>query len=98
MVKFCDIDTKEQAQELTGCDVFFPKKLSDRDENELTWEELAGFEVLNADDNDSLIGILSYVDDATENVLFCVEKPDGNEVLIPASDDFIISVDAKNGS
>lgn len=95
LVKFCDIDTKEQAQELTGCDVFFPKKLSDRDENELTWEELAGFEVLNADDNDSLIGILSYVDDATENVLFCVEKPDGNEVLIPASDDFIISVDAK---
>ena len=39
---------------------------------------------------------LSYVDDATENVLFGVEKPDGNEVLIPASDEFIISVDAEN--
>lgn len=25
LVKFCDIDTKEQAQELTGCDVYFPK-------------------------------------------------------------------------
>lgn len=96
LVKFCDIDTKEQAQELTGCDVFFPKKLSDRDENELTWDELEGFEILNADDNDSRIGTLSYVDDATENVLFGVEKPDGNEVLIPASDEFIISVDAEN--
>ena len=96
LVKFCDIDTKEQAQELTGCDVFFPKKLSDRDENELTWDELEGFEILNADDNDSRIGTLSYVDDATENVLFSVEKPDGNEVLIPASDEFIISVDAEN--
>ena len=96
LVKFCDIDTKEQAQELTGCDVFFPKKLSDRGENELTWEELEGFEILDADDNDSHIGILSYVDDATENVLFCVEKSGGSEVLIPASDDFIISVDAKN--
>ena len=96
LVKFRDIDTKEQAQELTGCDVFFPKKLSDRDENELTWDELEGFEILNADDNDSRIGTLSYVDDATENVLFSVEKPDGNEVLIPASDEFIISVDAEN--
>lgn len=96
LVKFCDIDTKEQAQELTGCDVFFPKKLSDRDENELTWDELEGFEILNADDNDSRIGTLSYVDDATENVLFGVEKPNGNEVLIPASDEFIISVDAEN--
>ncbi len=96
LVKFCDIDTKEQAQELTGCDVFFPKKFSDRDENELTWDELEGFEILNADDNDSRIGTLSYVDDATENVLFGVEKPDGNEVLIPASDEFIISVDAEN--
>ena len=96
LVKFCDIDTKEQAQELTGCDVFFPKKLSDRDENKLTWDELEGFEILNADDNESRIGTLSYVDDATENVLFGVEKPDGNEVLIPASDEFIISVDAEN--
>ena len=24
LVKFCDVDDKSQAQELTGCDVFFP--------------------------------------------------------------------------
>ena len=94
LVKFIGIDTKEQAQELTGCDVFFPKKLSDRGENELTWEELYGFEIIDADNNDSRIGVLSYVDDATENVLFNVEKPDGSEILIPASGDFIVSVDA----
>ena len=63
--------------------------------NEIALQIARQAKVLNANDNDSLIGILSYVDDATENVLFCVEKPDGNEVLIPASDDFIISVDAK---
>lgn len=96
LVKFCDIDTKEQAQELTGCEVFFPKKLSDRDEDELTWDELKGFEIINADAEDSHIGTLAYVDDDTENVLFCVEKPDGSEVLIPASDDFITSIDAEN--
>lgn len=96
LVKFCDIDTKERAQELTGCDVYFPKKLSDRDENELTWDELTGFEIVNADDGDSPIGILKYVDDATENVLFCVETPDGGELLLPAADEFILAVDAEN--
>ena len=92
LVKFCDIDTKEQAQELTGCDVYFPKNLSDRGEDELTYDELSGFSVLDADAGDKLIGELSYVDDATENVLFSVKTPDGSEVLIPASDDFIVSV------
>ena len=96
LVKFCDIDTKERAQELTGCDVYFPKKLSDRDENELTWDELTGFEIVNADDGDSPIGILKYVDDATENVLFCVETPDGDELLLPAADEFILAIDAEN--
>ena len=35
LVKFCDIDTKEQASALTGSGVFFPKHLSDRGEDEL---------------------------------------------------------------
>lgn len=96
LVKFCDIDTKEQAQELTGCDVYFPKKLSDRGEDELTLEELCGFNVLDADDGDRLIGEIAYVDDATENVLFGVETPDGGEVLIPASDDFITGIDTSS--
>ena len=96
LVKFCDIDTKEQAQELTGCDVYFPKKLSDRGEDELTLEELCGFKVLDADDGDRLIGEIAYVDDATENVLFGVEAPDGGEVLIPASDDFITGIDTSS--
>ena len=47
----------------------------------------------NADAGDSLIGTLAYVDDSTENVLFSVSKPGGGEVLIPASGDFIVSVD-----
>lgn len=96
LVKFCDVDTKEQAQELTGCDVYFPKKLSDRGEDELTYDELCGFRILDADDNDRLIGTIEYVDDATENVLFSIKTPEGSEVLIPASDDFITGVDVSN--
>lgn len=96
LVKFCDINSKSEAQELTGCDVYFPKHLSDRGEDELTWDELAGFEILDTDAGDGLIGTLVYVDDATDNILFCVTRPDGREILIPASDDFIVSVDAES--
>lgn len=92
LVKFSGIDTKEQAQELTGCDVYFPKELSDRGEDELTYDELCGFNVLDADDGDKLIGEISSVDDATANVLFCIKTPEGGEVLIPVSADFIVNI------
>lgn len=92
LVKFSGIDTKEQAQELTGCDVYFPKELSDRGEDELTYDELCGFNVLDADDGDKLIGEISSVDDATANVLFCIKTPEWGEVLIPVSADFIVNV------
>lgn len=96
LVKFCDVDDKSEAQELTGCDVYFPKKLSDRGEDEFTLGEFEGFTVINAGAGDKLIGTVSYVDDATENVLFGVRTPDGADVLIPANDDFITGVDTVN--
>lgn len=95
LVKFSGIDTKERAQELTGSDVYFPKKLSDRGDNDLTWDELAGFKVVNAADGDSPVGTVKYVDDATENVLLCVCRPGGGELLLPAADELILAVDAK---
>ena len=49
LVKFEDIDTKEEASEIVGSEVYFPKHLSDRGDDELTWDELKGFSL--ADDN-----------------------------------------------
>lgn len=89
IVKFCDIDTKEQAQELTGCDVFFPQKLSDKDENELTWNDFEGFDVKDEDDGGRLLGTITHVDDSTINILINVRTPDGKDILIPASEEFI---------
>lgn len=95
LVKFCDIDTKERAQELTGCDVFFPKSLSDRDDGDLTWDELEGFSILDTNNGNKSIGVIAYVDDATENVLFGVNTPEGDEVLVPAADELIGKIDAE---
>lgn len=93
LVKFEGIDTKEQAAELTGCEVFFPKILSDREEGELTWEEIIGFAIVDSNRHNALVGKVVDVDDSTENVLFDVETPSGNVILVPASEGIVSDVD-----
>lgn len=96
LVKFTDIDTKEAAGELTGCEVYFPKHLSDRGDDELTWDEIKGFTIVDSNRGDAEIGIVAAVDESTVNVLFEVETPDGNMVLVPANEDIIRKVDPES--
>ena len=91
LVKFCDIDTQEQARELTGCDVFFPRSLAEADEHDLTYAELVGYTVKDYIYN-KVIGRIAAVDDATENILF--ELEDGT--LLPAPDELIVDVDTES--
>lgn len=93
LVKFCDINTKEEASELTGCEVFFPKHLSDRGEDELTWDEIKGFRII--DESNGYIGKVTDIDTATVNTLLEVETQAGNSVLIPANENIIIEVNSK---
>lgn len=94
LVKFADIDTKEAASELTGCDVFFPKHLSDRGENELTWDEIKGFDIV--DTSHGNIGKVADIDESTVNVIMEVETSKGNIVLVPANENLIKEVDPEN--
>lgn len=95
LIKFCDINTKEEASELTGCEVFFPKHLSDRGEDELTWDEIKGFSIIDENNGDSYIGRVTDIDTATVNTLLEVETKAGNTVLIPANENIIVEVDSK---
>lgn len=92
LVKFCDIETQEQARQLTGSIVFFPRHLSDSDAENVTWAEIIGWTVRNSHDGEA-VGIIRHVDDTTINTLFEVLAPDGKEILLPASDDLIAGVD-----
>ena len=89
-MKFDGIDTQERARELTGCDVYFPRKLSEADEGSLSWAAIKGFELIDADTNTS-VGRIAAIDDSTINILF--ELEDGK--LIPASEELITHVDTK---
>lgn len=95
LVKFCDIDTKEQAQELTGCDVYFSRELAEESQDAMSLNEAENFSLLDANNDNRLIGTVKSVDYSTVNTLFNVETPDGKEIMIPASEDFIIDVDTE---
>lgn len=91
IVKFCDIDTQERARELTGCDVYFPRKLAENDEGNMSWAEIVGFSIVDASTGRT-VGKIASIDDSTINILFCLE--DGT--LIPASEELITDIEQEN--
>ena len=90
LVKFKGVDTQQRAQELTGCDVFFPRALAEEGEEMPSLASLVGFDIVNASDGRT-IGNIAVIDDSTVNILF--ELEDGT--LIPASDELITNIDAE---
>lgn len=88
LVKFCDVDTQQRAQELTGCDVYFPRALAEEAEETPSLSSLVGFDIVRVSDGFA-IGKITAIDDTTQNILF--ELEDGT--LIPASDELIENID-----
>lgn len=92
IMKFCDIDTQQQAAELTGCSVFFPRHFAERGDGEgMSRAAITGYEIADAESGRTL-GRIAAVDDSTANTLF--ELEDGT--LIPAAEELIDTVDTKN--
>ena len=87
IMKFEDVDTQQRAQELTGCNVFFPRSLAEED-NTPSLSMLIGFNLVEAS-SAAVIGRIAAIDDSTANLLF--ELEDGT--LIPANDDLITDID-----
>ena len=73
LVKFCDIDTQQRAQELTGCDVYFPRALAEEADDDLSLASLVGFTIVSAPDGFP-VGIIASIDDTTANILFELER------------------------
>ncbi len=92
LVKFEGIDDADQAARLTGCDVYFPRELSDDDGSQLSWDEIVGFSIIDAESGDS-VGVVTAVDLTTINTLFELRADDGRPLLIPANDDLIDDID-----
>ena len=62
-------------------------------ESDFTLDYFIGFTI--TDSHAGTLGTITAVDDSTENVLFVVDHK-GDELLIPANDDFITQIDSEN--
>ena len=92
LVKFVDIDSEERARQLTGCEVFFPRNLSDSDDEHVSWAEIIGFAVIDKQ-NGQIVGHIKGIDDTTINTLFEIETTAGNDILLPAHEELIHEAD-----
>ena len=88
LIKFQDYDSSEEAQELCGCDAYFPHSLTPEasEDDEYTWRYFTGFRVKDAVAGD--LGTIDHVDDNTQNILFHI-----GDKLVPAVEQFITNID-----
>ncbi len=70
------------------------RHLSDSDGEHMSWAEIIGFQLVDVPTG-KVVGTIDHVDDSTINLLFEVTTPEGEEVLIPASNDLIEEVNAE---
>lgn len=94
-VALSNIATERQAKALVGCRVYgTPEDDEDGDEGECDMASLIGFTVI--DEAAGPIGQIDDIDDSVAaNPLLVVSTPQG-EALIPAADEFVVSVDDKS--
>ena len=93
-VKFEEVDTEEDADDLMKCDIYLPLNLlPELGEDQFYFHEVIGFTV--EDELYGNVGTLTGVNDTTTQALFEIEK-DGKQILIPMNDQFLVKVDKKN--
>lgn len=92
IVKFEDVDTPEQADNLVRCAVYIPVSYKPKSKpNELVIKDLIGFSVHFKKKN---LGIIRDVNQHALNPLLVVNDNE-TEILIPISDYFIKGIDYK---
>ena len=89
IVKVERMESAEEVRYLTNRDAYVPRKWIEECE-EVSLGYFIGFTA--TDKTLGEIGEVTDIDDSTINTLFVVEK-DGNEILIPAQEEFITDID-----
>lgn len=93
-IKFEDVDTEEDAEDLMGAGLYLPLDLLPTLEGDkFYYHEIIGFTAL--DENFGEIGVITGINDTTAQAIFEIDR-DGKEVLIPMIDDFIRTLDRPN--
>lgn len=93
-VKFEDVDTEEDADDLMRADIYLPlSMLPELEDDKFYFHEVIGYSA--EDTHHGKIGIIKSINDNRAQPLFEIDF-NGKEILIPVNDDFISRVDKKN--
>lgn len=91
LVKLEGVDTAGRARMFTNVEVYFPvEHAEEAGPGELSWDFFVGFRVEDVQHGE--LGEVVEVDNSTVNTLFVIEK-DGEELLLPAQEEFIVNID-----
>ena len=91
LLKLDGVTTDEQARGFAGLTIFLPKSFLEKVEDaEIELDYFAGFSLV--DSEKGLLGVISEVDQTTDNVLFVIPTKD-DELLIPAGEEYIDEID-----
>lgn len=94
LVHFSGIESREEADALTGLSVWLDKDYLDAQSEETDpydWERYVGYTVLDAD-SQKTIGRISEVDTSTLNAFICVDRDADGELLLPIAEALLASV------
>lgn len=91
------IDSEAKAQQFNNRPFYIlrtdiPEDEEDDDEDGLYASDLVGYRIVDETLGD--IGVISGINDSTQNVLFIVETDGGDEIFIPVTDEFIEEIDS----
>ncbi len=91
VVSFADLDSERRIMEFMGCDLLLPESEEEDVDDEFFMEDLIGFDV-EIVANDPVVGKLTDYIHSEANPLFEITLG-GREILIPAVEEFIYSID-----
>lgn len=93
-VRFEDVKTEEEADEIVGNAIYLPLKMLPKlTGNKFYFHEVIGFEV--EDKRHGLVGEIQSINDTSAQPFFEVLNGD-TEILIPMIDHFLVKIDREN--
>ena len=93
-VKFEDVDSEEDADEIMGCEIYLPLNMLPKlTGNKFYFHEVIGFEI--EDQRLGVFGKIVSINDTSAQPLF--EVINGTvEILVPMIDQFLVKIDREN--
>ncbi len=93
-IKFEDVDTEEDADDLMKAELYLPLALLPKLEgNQFYYHEIIGFKIVDISFGE--VGTIKAINDTTAQALFEIDR-NGTEILIPMNDEFIDKMDRES--